>query len=441
MNSFNSLKKYQFLIIFILILFNIELFAQNDSELDVLSRAKIEAARKEIDLTIQNVDISKFPQVKVLIEAFNKIGEPLDSLSPQNVFIYENGEKKQVISVEKVPTAEKITIDFVFVLDKTGTMQKYIDAIKLNIINFTKSLLKRNIDYRVGLILYSDEVEKIYQPTKNVYDFLNWISGVRAYGGGDEKENALEALAATTKIDYRREATRIAVLITDAPYHQVGEQGDGRTGYSTNTLISTLQKNQIRLFAITPQDLEQYKTISRMARGSWYDLEYPFSTVLDNFSNQLTNLYFVTYLSTRTAIPDSIDIGIYDPKTNKVIRKSIPIVELGRKLILEHLLFGVASYSLPPLVPELDILTDFMKAKPNIKILVEGHTDAIGGLESNQVLSEKRAEAVRDYLINKGIEPNRIETMGFGKSKPIANNNTAFGRQLNRRTEIVIISK
>lgn len=441
MNSFNSLKKYQFLIIFILILFNIESFAQIDSELDVLNRAKIEAARKEIDLTIQNVDISKFPQVKVLIEAFNKIGEPLDSLSPQNVFIYENGEKKQVISVEKVPTAEKITIDFVFVLDKTGTMQKYIDAIKLNIINFTKSLLKRNIDYRVGLILYSDEVEKIYQPTKNVYDFLNWISGVRAYGGGDEKENALEALAATTKIDYRREATRIAVLITDAPYHQVGEQGDGRTGYSTNTLISTLQKNQIRLFAITPQDLEQYKTISRMARGSWYDLEYPFSTVLDNFSNQLTNLYFVTYLSTRTAIPDSIDIGIYDPKTNKVIRKSIPIVELGRKLILEHLLFGVASYSLPPLVPELDILTDFMKAKPNIKILVEGHTDAIGGLESNQTLSEKRAEAVRDYLINKGIEPNRIETMGFGKSKPIANNNTAFGRQLNRRTEIVIISK
>lgn len=440
----NHLKEIKILLLLIIdLLFSVVTinYAQTDTELDVLSRAKIEAARKEIDLTIQNVDISKFPEVKVLIEAFNKIGEPLDSLSPENVFIFENGEKKQVLMVEKVPVAEKITIDFVFVLDKTGTMQRYIDAIKLNIINFTKSLLKRNIDYRLGLILFSDEVEKIYQPTKNVYDFLNWISSIKAYGGNDEKENALEALAATTKIDFRKEATRIAVMITDAPYHQAGEQGDGRTGYTTNTLISTLQKNQIRLFAITPQDLEQYKTISRMARGSWYDLEYPFSTVLDNFSNQLTNLYFVTYLSTRSAVPDSIDIGIYDPKTNKIIRKSIPIIELGRKLILEHLLFGVASFTLPPVVPELDILTDFLKAKPNVRILVEGHTDTIGGVESNQMLSERRAEAVKDYLIKKGIESSRIETIGFGKSRPIANNNTTFGRQLNRRTEIVILSK
>ncbi len=439
--KYNIQLKIYLILIIILIIPHLNISAQPDSEIDVLNRAKIEAAKKEIDLTIQNVDISKFPQVKILIEAFNKLGEPLDSLSPDNVFIYENGEKKQVISVEKVPAAEIITIDFIFVLDKTGTMQRYIDAIKQNIINFTKSLLKRNIDYRLGLILFSDEVEKIYQPTKNVYDFLNWVSAVKAYGGGDEKENALEALATTTKIDYRKEATRIAVIITDAPYHQLGEQGDGKTGYSTNSIISTLQKNQIRVFSITPQDLDQYKKISQMTRGSWYDLEYPFSTVLDNFSNQLTNLFFVTYLSTRSTVPDSIDIGIYDPKTNKITRKSIPIVELGRKLILEHLLFGVASYTLPPVIPELDILSDFMKAKPNIRILVEGHTDSVGGLESNQILSEKRAQAVKEYLVNKGIDPSRIETVGFGKSKPIANNNTTFGRQLNRRTEIVIISK
>lgn len=429
------------LFVIALITFNYKLSSQPESEIDILNRAKIEAARKEIDLTIQNVDISKFPQVRVLIEAYNKLGDPLDSLSPENVFIYENGEQKKVISVEKVPTAEKITIDFIFVLDKTGTMQKYIDAIKMNIINFTKALLKRNIDYRLGLILFSDNVEKIYQPTANVYDFLNWVSYVKAYGGGDEKENALEALAATTKIDYRKEATRIAVLITDAPYHQVGENGDGKTGYNTNSLISLLQKNQIRVFAIAPLDLEQYKTIAKSTRGSWYDLDYPFSTVLDNFSNQLTNLYFVTYLSTRSAIPDSIEIGVYDPKTNKITRKSIPIVELGRKLILEHLLFDVASYTLPEVIPELDILADFMKAKSNIRILVEGHTDSIGGLETNQLLSERRAEAVKNYLVKKGIDASRIETIGYGKTKPIATNNTAFGRQLNRRTEIVIISK
>lgn len=412
-----------------------------DLQTNVLNKAKIEAARKEIDLTIQSVDISKFPTIKVLIEAFNKLGEPLDSLRPDNVFIYENGERKKVISVEKVPVAEKISIDFVFVVDKTGSMQQSIDAVRSNIVQFTKNLVQRGIDYRLGLVLFSDEIEKIYQPTTNVYNFLDWISNVKAYGGGDEKENALEALAATTKMNFRKEATKVIVLITDAPYHQSGEQGSGLTNYNTNTLIEQMQKNQLRVFSITPESQVNYQTISKQTRGSWYDLDYPFSTVLDNFSNQLTNLYFVTYESNRSAVPDSIEIGIYDPKTNRVIKKSIPIVELGRKLILEHLLFDVASYQLPPEIPELDVLVEFMKSKPEVKILIEGHTDAIGSAQSNIILSEKRAKAVRDYLISRGIQPSRLETVGFGKSRPIASNATTFGRQLNRRTELVIISK
>jgi outer membrane protein OmpA-like peptidoglycan-associated protein len=430
------------LLLLLVIIGGNELLSQNDDlQTNVLNKAKIEAARKEVDLTIQSVDISKFPTIKVLIEAFNKLGEPLDSLSPDNVFIYENGERKKVISVEKVPVAEKISIDFVFVVDKTGSMQQSINAVRNNIVQFTKNLVQRGIDYRLGLVSFSDEIEKIHQPTTNVYDFLDWISNVKAYGGGDEKENALEALAITSKMTFRKEATKVIVLITDAPYHQAGEQGAGLTNYNTNTLIEQMQKNQLRVFSITPESQVNYQTISKQTRGSWYDLDYPFSTVLDNFSNQLTNLYFVTYESNRTAVPDSIEIGIYDPKTNKVSKKSIPIVELGRKLILEHLLFGVASYQLPPNIPELDVLAEFMKSKPGVRILIEGHTDAVGNPQANVVLSEKRAVAVRDYLISRGIESSRLETIGFGKSRPIASNATIFGRQLNRRTELVIISK
>ncbi len=410
-------------------------------EFDILNKAKLEAAKKEVDLTIQSVDISKFPTIKILVEAMNKLGEPIDSLSPDNVYIFENGERKKIISVEKIPAAEKVAVDFVFVVDKTGSMQPNIDAVKNNVISFTQRLVKRGIDYRIGLILFSDEVEKVYQPTNNVYDFLDWISTVKAYGGGDEKENALEALVSASKLNYRKEASKVIILITDAPFHQKGEQGDGTTNQDINSIIQLMQKHQMRLFAIVPEKLTQYETIAKSTRGNWFDLDYPFSTVLDNFSNQLTNLYYVTYLSNKSEIPDSIEIGYYDVKQKKLFKKTIPIVELGRKLILEHLLFDVASFSLPDNVEELNILAEFMQSKPNIKIVIEGHTDAVGDIKANQMLSEKRAIAVKEYLVKKGIDENRIQTVGFGKSKPIASNATLFGRQLNRRTEIVIVQK
>lgn len=442
---FKFLKHKLFLIIiFNLLLFINQAIAQEEQELlesDILTKSKIESARQEISLTIQSVDISQFPTVKILVEASNKFGEPLDSLTPSNVFIYENGIQKKIISIEKIQTPEKIAVDFIFIVDKTGSMQQYIDGIKNNIVGFTQKLVKRGIDYRLGLILFSDEIEKVYQPTSNVYEFLGWISNVKAFGGGDEKENALEALNQSTKINFRKEATKVNVLITDAPFHSKGEAGDGITYFNMDEIISKLQREQIRVFSIVPEKLVQYTTISKKTRGTSYDIEYPFSTVLDNFSNQLTNLFQITYNSNQGTIPDSIEIGIYNVKTNKIVKKTIPIVELGRKLILEHLLFDVNSYQLPEDVKELNILSDFMFSRPDIKILVEGHTDAVGSIESNQILSERRAEVVKQYLINKGISPERIQTIGYGELKPLASNATTFGRQLNRRTEIVILSK
>ncbi len=72
-------------------------------------------------------------------------------------------------------------------------------------------------------------------------------------------------------------------------------------------------------------------------------------------------------------------------------------------------------------------------------IIAIGHTDSIGGDAYNQALSVRRAEAVKAYLVSKGIEPNRIYTEGKGKSQPIASNSTDAGRAKNRRTEIEIV--
>ncbi len=85
----------------------------------------------------------------------------------------------------------------------------------------------------------------------------------------------------------------------------------------------------------------------------------------------------------------------------------------------------------------LEEVLKMLKAEPTWKITIEGHTDSSGTLAFNQTLSEKRAIAVKDYLVKHGISAERLQTKGFGSSKPVADNATEAGRAQNRRVELV----
>jgi outer membrane protein OmpA-like peptidoglycan-associated protein len=91
-------------------------------------------------------------------------------------------------------------------------------------------------------------------------------------------------------------------------------------------------------------------------------------------------------------------------------------------------------------IPVLEDVISVMKARPELIVEIQGHTDNIGSDESNQVLSLKRAEAVKRYIVNKGISAERLLTKGFGESKPIDTNDTDMGRARNRRIEFVVVN-
>jgi outer membrane protein OmpA-like peptidoglycan-associated protein len=437
-----------FKLFLLIVLISISLIAQ--TELDsskynakqLLDQAKVQADKKEIKMTIRNVDITNYPIIKLIVEAYNIYGEPLDTLLPEKVNVVENGITKDVISIEKISIDERVPVDFTFLIDQTGSMQSYIDAIRKQMFSFTNLIKGRGIDYTLSLVVFSDYIDAIEQPTENVNEFTSWLSDIKAKGGGDVKENALEAFQkAIDKIKYRPSANKVIVLVTDAPYHQRGEKGIGTTDQTTESIIKLLKDNEVRVFTITPPYLDEYKQISESTRGNTYDMDYPFKAILNNFSNQLTNLYAIKYKTTKAAIPDSIDISLFNEKKKLLTQKTIPIVELGRKLIIQDLLFKLGKAEIPESAPQLEVLVEFMKNRQNVTIMIEGHTDAIGSYAVNDRLSKERADVVKDYLIQNGIDKNRIKTMGYGERKPIASNNTEFGRKLNRRTEIVIISK
>ncbi|GKT18156.1 OmpA family protein [Acidovorax sp. SUPP2522] len=88
--------------------------------------------------------------------------------------------------------------------------------------------------------------------------------------------------------------------------------------------------------------------------------------------------------------------------------------------------------------PRLDKLANFLKQFPERKLLIEGYTDSVGSDSYNQELSERRAQAVRDALVQRGVDTSRITARGYGKSYPVAENGSPEGRAMNRRVEIVI---
>lgn len=83
-------------------------------------------------------------------------------------------------------------------------------------------------------------------------------------------------------------------------------------------------------------------------------------------------------------------------------------------------------------------ISGIVLAYPDLKLEIDGYTDSIGSDEYNQTLSDKRAEAVRDYLVSSGVPMNSVVARGMGKADPVADNSTAAGRQLNRRVEMIV---
>jgi outer membrane protein OmpA-like peptidoglycan-associated protein len=135
-------------------------------------------------------------------------------------------------------------------------------------------------------------------------------------------------------------------------------------------------------------------------------------------------------------------IGHYLEKQQQEIDQ-IPdadVQQQGESLLVAFpgdVLFDTGSSSLAPgAYGRLDQLADSLNRYPDTDVVVKGHTDGSGEQGYNQTLSEQRADAVRRYLIGKGVSPARITSIGFGESMPLATNSTAEGRQQNRRVEI-----
>ncbi|MCO5934898.1 OmpA family protein [Mucilaginibacter sp. RB4R14] len=134
-------------------------------------------------------------------------------------------------------------------------------------------------------------------------------------------------------------------------------------------------------------------------------------------------------------------IGLKDKKAFNISVLLSPI-EVGNKTILKNIFFNTNKFELKAeSKAELQKLVEFLQLNPTVKIEIAGYTDNVGNEQANVTLSEKRANAVYQYLSANGIVATRLVYKGYGEAQPIAPNTTEDNRALNRRTEFMIIAK
>lgn len=141
-------------------------------------------------------------------------------------------------------------------------------------------------------------------------------------------------------------------------------------------------------------------------------------------------------------------IGNYMDRQEREIRErtagtDVEVIRRGDDLILSMpsgITFATDSATVQSQFrPTLDKVADVLDRYNQTYVDVYGHTDSTGSDAYNQTLSERRAVAVADYLVSRGVEPARLETLGYGETQPIASNDTVEGRAQNRRVEIKIV--
>ncbi len=130
----------------------------------------------------------------------------------------------------------------------------------------------------------------------------------------------------------------------------------------------------------------------------------------------------------------------YNTEVHEVMQEVVPVeasAVIPEAIELGSITFAFDKHELSPEAKmNLDENLQKLSSQPNLPIVIKGYTDSTGPEEYNQKLSEQRAQAVYDYFSSKGVSPERMKTLGYGESQPVADNSTAQGRGLNRRAEI-----
>jgi outer membrane protein OmpA-like peptidoglycan-associated protein/tetratricopeptide (TPR) repeat protein len=214
--------------------------------------------------------------------------------------------------------------------------------------------------------------------------------------------------------------TAPGVIKIDTTFILTGKVKDGTTGDGVMAQLEFIDVDLSKVVATTlSNDTGTYT--ARLPEGKAYGVEI----------NAKGYLFYIDMVDITGKVPE--EPIRHDFKLEKV--------EVGTKVVLENIFFETNKATLKPeSYPQLEQVLKFLSSNPTVRMEISGHTDNVGSLKLNTNLSRARAESVVRYLVERGVDPSRLDSKGYAFSQPIAPNDTPEGRAKNRRVEFKILS-
>lgn len=267
-----------------------------------------------------------------------------------------------------------------------------------------------------------NQVNNLGYPPNSIGDESSWIvlpDGKTAWMASDHEYLANQSMKAN--LDLYEIQLPASMQIVAASYVKIKVQ-DKLTKIPIQAEVKIYNLNSQKLILVQKTD-ELGQILFSVPTGSDYAIQ---------IQHEFYNLYTDQFLCYEQR-------SVYRPLILNVELSKIPESK-DLAVVLKNIFFESGSdVLLPSSKFELDALFKILKTNIHLRILIEGHTDNIGEEIDNQILSTKRAQAVLNYMLAKGITTDRMEAKGQGEKKPIADNNSEEGRRLNRRIEFTII--
>jgi Mg-chelatase subunit ChlD len=199
-------------------------------------------------------------------------------LASHNLFVSHGVERIQDFTLSKDTSAGSGNVDVVFVLDVTGSMGDEIGEVRDNIVQFAEAFATQGLSYRLGMVTFLDAIENVYDFTTDVQTFRGYVALQSAHAGGDGPENSLDALVRATQMDFRPNARKVFIWITDAEYHTQDAVSQRTAAEVVNALL--LHDVVVHSVGTPTYQTAWYRPIYEPTGGQYYDINGNFQDAL-----------------------------------------------------------------------------------------------------------------------------------------------------------------
>ncbi len=427
----------------------------------VAGTGRIDTVLPVIRMDIRSVDDSRYPdQVEMLAYVFDTAGSYISGLAPPHfqgtgdwrdywrVLIDSCGGTASVIenfNVEEVSEETRQPYSLAFVLDHSGSMGE----IRVRRLRKAIALLLRGISKRdnVSVISFTD---KNFVEVPLTGEKQRWVTGfdstdLTTYGGGTALYDA--TIAGIEEVGRGPEDSRKVLIV-------FSDGGDGSSKAEVEDVHRKARENNVALYTIAygPADKEVLNNLAQYTGGRMYRI-YRSKEFLDVFIDiyrRLNRFYRITYRPPECAGIHTARLSLTLPEFGigrlwgeGVYDRSVitPFDTVGSVVFL-NIEFDLNEATIrPESIPAIREVADAMRRYPEMQLEIRGHTDDQGSEEYNLKLSERRAQAVAEALIDMGVSRLRLAVKGFGETRPLVPNDSEENRRKNRRTEFVILSR